>query len=82
MMLRKLTWVVTPILALQSILGALQLLDAFQVTCYPMVHRATMYRVFSLGFSLTPALIFLMLINVGYLLTRKTYAAILVSAYV
>jgi len=72
----------TPILALQSIFGALQLLDAFQVTCYPMIHRAIMYRVFSLGFSVTPALIFLMLINIGYLLNRKTYAAILVSAYV
>jgi len=80
--MRRLTWVITPILALQSILGGLQLLDAFQVTCYPMIHRTTTYRVFSLGFSLTPALIFLMLINIGYLLTRKTYAAILVSAYV
>lgn len=82
MRLRKLTWAITAILALQSILGAFQLLDAFQVTCYPMVHRATMYRVFSLGFSLTPVLIFFVLINLGYLLNRKTYAEILVSAYV
>ncbi len=82
MSLRKLTWMMTPILALQSILGALQLLDAFQVTCYPMVHRAIMYRVFSLGFSLMPALISLMLINLGYLLNRKMYVVILVSAYV
>lgn len=82
MMLRRLTWVISPLLALQSILGALQLLDAFQVTCYPMVHRATTYRVFSLGFSLIPVLLLLMLINIVYLLTRKTYAAILVSAYV
>ena len=82
MRLRRLTWVMTLILALQSILGALQLLDAFQVTCYPMVHRATTYRVFSLGFSLIPVLLPLMLINIGYLLNRKTYAAILVSAYV
>lgn len=73
---------ITAILALQSILGTLQLLDAFQVTCYPMVHRATTYRVFSLGFSLTPALVSIMLINIGYLLNRKTYAAMLVSAYV
>jgi len=72
----------TPILALQSILGALQLLDAFQVTCYPMVHGVTMYRVFSLGFSLIPILIFFMLINLVYLLTRKMYTEILVSAYV
>jgi len=72
----------TPILALQSILGVFQLLDAFQVTCYPMVHRATTYREFSLGFSLTPVLISLMLINVGYLFTRKMYTETLVLAYV
>ncbi len=75
-------WMMTPILALQSMLGAFQLLDAFQVTCYPMIHRATMYRVFSLGFSLMPALISLMLIILGYLLNRKMYVVILVSAYV
>jgi len=82
MRLRRVMWVITPILAFQSILGALQLLDAFQVTCYPMIHRATMYRVFSIGFSLTPALISFMLINIGYLLNRKTYTEVLVSAYV
>jgi len=82
MRLRKFTWVITAILALQPILGVLQLLDAFQVTCYPMIHRATTYREFGLGFSLTPVLISLMLINIGYLLNRKMYAVILVSAYV
>lgn len=82
MRLRGLTWVIAPILALQSILGVLQLLDAFQVTCYPMVHRATTYRVLSLGFSLTPALISLMLINLAYLLNRRMYTEVLVSAYV
>ena len=75
-------WVIIPLLALQSILGVLQLLDAFQVTCYPMIHRSITYRVFSLGFSLTPVLISLMLINVGYLFTRKMYTETLVSAYV
>jgi len=82
MKLRGIMWVISPLLALQSILGVLQLLDAFLVTCYPMVHRATTYREFSLGFSLTPALIILMLIILAYLITRKMYVVILISAYV
>lgn len=82
MSLRKLTWVLTPILALQSILGALQLLDAFQVGYLPMIHRKLIDMQFNLGFSLMPALISFMLINLGYLLSRKMYTEILVSAYV
>ena len=82
MRLRKLMWVITPILAIQSILGVLQLLDAFHVNCYPMIHRKTMYRSFSLGFSLAPVLFSLMLIILGYLLTRKKYKEILVLEYI
>lgn len=73
---------VTPLLALQSILGALQLLDTFHVTYFPMIHRATLIKTFSLGFSLTPALLLLSSITLAYLLTRKRNKEILISASV
>ena len=72
--------VVTPLLALQSILGVLQLLDAFHVTYFPMIHRATLTKTFSLGFSLTPALLLLSVITLAYLLARKRHKAVLISA--
>ena len=73
---------VVPVLAFQSFLGVLQLLDVFNVTYYPLIHGTSMKRTFSLGFSLTPALIPLTLITFAYLLKRKTYTEILVSASV
>lgn len=75
--------IVSPVLALQTILGVLQLLDVFDVSYYPMIHGSSRARmVFSLGFSLTPALIPLTLITFAYLLKRKMYTEILVSASV
>lgn len=40
------------VLALQLLLGSLHLLDASRLVYYPTIHRATITRVFSLGFSL------------------------------
>lgn len=72
--------VVAPLLAVQSILGVLQLLDAFHVTYFPMIHRATLTKTFSLGFSLTPVLLLLSVITLAYLLARKRHKEVLISA--
>jgi len=58
---------ITPIVALQSVLCVLELLDSFNVTIYPMVHRATLERTFSLGFSLVGVVSVLMLATSWYL---------------
>ena len=73
--------VVAPFLAVQSILGVLQLLDAFHVIYFPMIHRATLTKTFSLGFSLTPVLLLLSVITLAYLLARKRHKEVLISAF-
>jgi len=65
-------------LALQSLLAVLGLLDAFHVTYFPMIHRATFTRVFSLGFSLAPALLLLSSISIVYLLMGRRHWEVLV----
>jgi len=54
-------------------LAVLGLLDAFHVTYFPTIHRATVARIFSLGFSLAPALLLLSSIIVVYLLRRRRW---------
>ena len=65
-------------LALQSFLAVLGLLDAFHVTYFPMIHRATVIRNFSLGFSLAPVLLLLSSITVVCLLMDSRYWEVLV----
>ena len=68
----------SPTLALQSLLAALQLLDAFQVRYFATIHRAVTNKTFSLGFNLTPALLLLSSITIAYLLMQKRYREILI----
>lgn len=49
------------VLALQAFLGSLQLLDAFSVGYYPMIHRVTSLVRFDLGVSLVVPLVVLLL---------------------
>lgn len=58
---------IAPIVALQSVLCVLELLGSLDVTIYPMVHRATLERRFSLGFSLVGVVVVLMLVTSWYL---------------
>jgi len=65
-------------LALQSLLAILELLDALNVTYFPTIHRATIRRTFSLGFSLAPALLLLSSITIAYLLRGRRHLDVLV----
>lgn len=65
-------------LALQSLLAILELLDAFNVTYFPTIHRATITRTFNLGFSLAPALLLLSSITIVYLLRDRRRRDVLV----
>ena len=66
------------VLALQSLLAVVGLLDAFHVTYFPMIHRATFTKVFSLGFSLAPALLVLSSITIAYLLVCGRFWEVIV----
>jgi len=70
------------VLALQSLLAVLGLLDAFHVNYFPMIHRATVTRAFSLGFSLAPVLLLLSFIIIVYLLMGGRYWAVLILSSV
>lgn len=67
------------ILALQSILALLQLLDVFKVWYFPMIHRTAYSLQFNLGFSLAPALLLLSSAILAYMLKWKRYRVILIS---
>ena len=54
------------LLALQSVLGSLQLLDAFGPVYYPMVHRATRTVRFDLGINLLAPLLVLLVLWLGW----------------
>ena len=71
-------WIM-PIVALQSVLCVLELLDSFEVTIYPMVHRATMERTFSLGFSLVGVVVVLMLATSWYLVEEGRIREVLMG---
>lgn len=58
----RLGWVLPLVLALQGVLGGLQLLDAAGVVYFPTIHRATVTRVFSLGFDLVLPLVVLLVL--------------------
>jgi len=68
------------LLALQSVLGSLRLLDSLSITFYPTVHRATRTVKFDLGFSLTLPLAVLMAFWVGWMTWRRRFKALLFPA--
>lgn len=70
---------IVPIIAVQSILSSLQLLDSLHITIYPMIHRATVKRTFSLGFSLMGVMILFMLATFQYMMLEKRNWEILMS---
>ena len=71
-----------PTLALQSLLAALALFDAFHVRYLATILRAVADRTFSLGFSLTPALLLISSISLIYLLSRRRYRAGFISTLI
>ena len=56
-MMRPPKRLVSAVLALELFMAVLQLLDAFHILYYPMIHRWNYYLRFDLGFSLVPALL-------------------------
>ena len=58
------------VLVLQGFLGGIQILDAFSVTYYPMIHRVSTTEQFDLGFSLVLPLIFFLVLW-GYWMRRQ-----------
>lgn len=59
------------VMALQGLMGFLQLLDAFGVIFFPHIHRATMVRRFELGFSLVVPLALLLVAWVAWMLWSR-----------
>lgn len=59
------------VLALMAFFGSLQLLDAFSVGYYPMIHRATNLMRFDLGVSLVAPLVVLLLFWVGWMVRKR-----------
>jgi len=62
-----------PIMALQSLLAVLAILDAFHVKYNTIINMRGVAEVFRLGFDLTPILLLLISINVAYLLARRRF---------
>lgn len=71
-----------PLLALQSFLSILGLLDLLQVEYLALLHRAIRNGVFGLGFSLTPILLLLSASNLIYLVSSGRYRKVVVTAIV
>jgi len=69
-------WSAPLLLALLTVLGALQLLDALDVVYYPMIHGATSTMRFDLGLSLVPSLLFLFLIWLGWVIWKRHFRAL------
>jgi len=68
-------WSAPLLLALLTVLGALQLLDALDVVYYPMIHGATSTMKFDLGLSLVPLLLFFLLIWLGWVIWKRRLRA-------
>jgi hypothetical protein len=68
------------LLALLSVLGVLQLLDAFGVVYFPMVHRATRAVRFEIGFSLVLPLVLLFVLWLGWVFWMRRFEALLFPA--
>jgi hypothetical protein len=58
------------IMALQGLMGGIQLLDALGIVFYPTIHRVTSMERFELGFSLVVPLALLLVAWVGWMLWR------------
>ncbi|MFX0135779.1 MAG: hypothetical protein ACFFDN_19205 [Candidatus Hodarchaeota archaeon] len=69
-------WSAPLLIALLTVLGALQLLDALDVVYYPMIHGATSTMRFDLGLSLVPPLLFLLLIWLGWVIWKRRFRAL------
>ncbi|MFX0132593.1 MAG: hypothetical protein ACFFDN_02985 [Candidatus Hodarchaeota archaeon] len=69
-------WSAPFLLALLTVLGALQLLDALDVVYYPMIHGATSTMRFDLGLSLVPLLLFLLFIWISWVIWKKRFRAL------
>ena len=68
------------VLALQCLLGSLQLLDALDVVYYPMVHRATRTVRFELGVSLVLPLLLLLVLWLGWVVWMRRFETLLFPA--
>jgi len=66
-------WSAPLLFALLTVLGALQLFDAFEVVYYPMIHGATSTVRFDLGLSFVPTLLFLLLIWISWVLWKRRF---------
>ena len=64
------------LLALQSILGSLQLLDALNIWYHPTIHRATRSIRFELGFDLVAPLAVLLVLWLGWIFWRRPKAVL------
>ena len=69
-------WSASLLLALLTVLGALQLLDALDVVYYPMIRGATSTMKFDLGLSFVSPLLFLLLIWLGWVIWRRRFLAL------
>ena len=69
-------WSMPLLLALLTVLGALQLLDALDVVYYPMIHGATTTMRFDLGLSLVLPLLFLLLIWSSWVIWKRRFRAL------
>jgi len=63
------------LLALESVMGVLQLLDAFHVRYYPTIHRATRTMRFELGISLVVPLALLLTLWLSWMLWKRSARA-------
>jgi len=68
------------LLALQSVLGSFQFLDALGPVYYPMVHRATRAVRFELGVSLVAPLLALLVLWVGWVAWERRFKALFLIA--
>jgi hypothetical protein len=66
------------VLALQGLLGSLQLLDVSNIVFYPTIHRVTVTKHFNLGFSLASPLALLLLIWMILMVTRGKTSALII----
>jgi len=70
-------WSAPLLFALLTVLGALQLFDAFEVVYYPMIHGATGTMQFDLGLSFIPSLFFFLLIWTSWVVWKRRFKALL-----
>lgn len=72
-------WLVSAVLALELIMAMLQLLDAFHVWYFPMIHGYAYSLRFDLGFSLVLALLPVSSIILAYLFKGRKYREIFIT---